>query len=277
MTKDHQTEIDSREAIARHNVLGVGISSLNLDQTVVKILDTVKERGNVGFVTVTGVHGVMESQDDEELKKIHNQSYISTADGMPMVWLGKWNGVKDMGRVYGPDLMLRIIDEGRERELKHYFFGGDEGVADELRKKLCERFEKLEVVGVNCPPFRPLNETEKKQLIAEILEKQPHCLWVGLSTPKQEIFMHSFIKEFRKELESLPHGILFFGVGAAFDFHAGKVTQAPKCIQKSGMEWAFRLCMEPRRLWKRYVFNNSKFLLKIFPQMMGLKNYKIEK
>ena len=262
--------------VERHNVLGVGISVLSLDLAVETLFRGV-EQGELGYVTVTGVHGVVESQSDNELRKIHNRSFLSTPDGMPMVWLGKWRGHDEMTRVYGPDLMLRVIDEGRGRGAKHYFFGGGDGVVEKLKGCLSSQYEGLEVVGLYTPPFRPLTEGEELELLDHLLEEKPHFVWVGLSTPKQERFMHGFLKKYGEKLKNLDHGVIFLGVGAAFDFHAGLVSQAPSLVQKIGMEWFYRLCMEPRRLWKRYTVNNSKFIFKIIPQMMGLKKYKLEK
>lgn len=260
--------------VTRHNVLGVGISSINMELAESLIYDGVATPGTVGYVTVTGVHGVMESQGDEALKKIHNNSYLSTPDGMPMVWLGRWQGLDHVGRVYGPDLMKLILENGAQRGLRHFFFGGGEGVAQQLKA----RFEgSAEVAGIYSPPFRPLTESEELDLLADLKKLRPHCVWVGLSTPKQERFMADFIQKYKEELSSDDQGVLFFGVGAAFDFHIGAVKQAPAWIQQSGFEWLFRVCMEPRRLWKRYAVNNFRFILKILLQMLELQKYDLKK
>ncbi len=261
----------------RSNVLGVGISPLNLDLAREALFAAADEAGKQGFVTITGVHGVVESQFDEELKKIHNRSFLSTPDGMPMVWMGHWNGFPEMDRVYGPELMLEVIEESARSGHGHYFFGGAEGVADELKAKLSARFSGLDVVGTMCPPFRPLDETEEQKLHDELQRLQPHFFWVGLSTPKQEKFMHGFLAKFPGLTKNWDHGLIMLGVGAAFDFHSGKIKQAPRWIQRSGFEWLFRVCMDPKRLWKRYLKGNSYFLSHIIPQMMGLKKYRLEK
>lgn len=246
----------------RVNVLGVGISILNLT-SVIGVLDSALKSGTRGYITVTGVHGVMESQDDPALRKIHNQSLLSTPDGMPMVWLGKLAGNRSMGRVYGPDLMEAVFEWSAKTGRSHYFFGGNPGVVDELKSRMEVRFPGLRIVGTYTPPFRPLNEAEHKDLVASVRDAAPDFLWVGLSTPKQERFMAA-------EINQLDAKILI-GVGAAFDFHAGRVSQAPRWIQRSGFEWFYRLCREPRRLWRRYFRNNPRFLWRIAGQLTGLR------
>ncbi len=244
----------------RYNVLGVGVSALTLETACALI---VGGHGQLrrGYVCVTGVHGIMESQDDPALKRIHNEAYLVTPDGMPLVWLGP----RGVSRVYGPDLMLAVCDAGRAVGLRHYFFGGAEGVADQLRGSLCARFPGLSVVGTFTPPFRPLDDAELAHLREDIARTRPDIVWVGLSTPKQERFMAA-------HWGTLDAGLLI-GVGAAFDFHTGRVRQAPRWIQRSGLEWLFRTWTEPRRLGPRYARNNPRFLCRALAQRMGLRKY----
>ncbi len=218
-----------------------------------------------GYICVTGVHGVMEAQDDAAFKKILNDAFLCTPDGMPMVWAGKLAGHRDMRRVYGPDLMLDICAWSETSGCKHFFYGGADGVAELLAQKLKAKFPKLAVVGCYTPPFRALTADEEAQLQAQVRAARPDILWVGLSTPKQEKFM----AEFLPKLDTT----LMIGVGAAFDFHSGRVKQAPRWMQRSGLEWFYRLCSEPRRLAKRYCRNNPLFLLKFLAQLTGLKKY----
>jgi N-acetylglucosaminyldiphosphoundecaprenol N-acetyl-beta-D-mannosaminyltransferase len=248
----------------RVNVLGVGISVLNLKTALEAIAAAVRDRRK-GYICVTGVHGVMEAQDDAEFKRILNGAFLCTPDGMPMVWAGRLSGHREMRRVYGPDLMLDVCAWSETTGAKHFFYGGAEGVAELLAKKLKEKFPKLQVAGAYTPPFRPLNESEVKGLQAQISACRPDILWVGLSTPKQEKFMAEFLPKLDVTL--------MLGVGAAFDFHSGRVRQAPRWMQRSGLEWFHRLCSEPRRLWKRYFRNNPLFVLKFLGQMTGLKRY----
>jgi N-acetylglucosaminyldiphosphoundecaprenol N-acetyl-beta-D-mannosaminyltransferase len=248
----------------RVNVLGVGISVLNLHSALDAIAVAVRERRK-GYICVTGVHGVMEAQDDESFKKILNESFLCTPDGMPMVWAGKHAGHREIRRVYGPDLMLDVCAWSETSGAKHFFYGGADGVAELLAQKLKEKFPKLQVVGTFTPPFRALNGIEVSGLQKIISEAKPDIFWVGLSTPKQEKFMAEFLPKL--------DATLMVGVGAAFDFHSGRVKQAPRWMQRSGLEWLFRLGSEPRRLAKRYFRNNPLFVLKFFAQLAGLKKY----
>nr|WP_205619032.1 WecB/TagA/CpsF family glycosyltransferase [Rubritalea marina] len=257
----------------RTNVLGVGISAINLESAVEIISEAVATPAFQGYVTVTGVHGVVESQKDEELLQIHNRSFLSTPDGMPMVWLSRWYGRGQVDRVYGPDLMLEILDSGRQQGMKHYLYGGAEGVAQELKRKLQSRLPGLQIVGACTPPFRVLNELEESQFIEELQREKPHYVWVGLSTPKQERFMCDLLNKYPKLTDAWGHGLCMLGVGAAFDFHSGRVKQAPRWIQRSGLEWFYRMLNDPKRLAKRYVYANSYFLVYLFLQLFGLKKY----
>ena len=248
----------------RVNVLGVGLSVLNLRTALEAIAAAVRERRK-GYICVTGVHGVMEAQDDPAFKKILNGAFLCTPDGMPMVWAGKLDGHGEMTRVYGPDLMLDVCAWSETSGCKHFFYGGADGVAELLAQKLKAKFPKLQVVGTYTPPFRALNETEVKALQEQIRVAQPDMLWVGLSTPKQEKFMAEFLPQLDVTL--------MVGMGAAFDFHSGRISQAPRWMQRTGLEWFYRLCCEPRRLWKRYLRNNPLFVLNFFLQRTGLKKF----
>jgi N-acetylglucosaminyldiphosphoundecaprenol N-acetyl-beta-D-mannosaminyltransferase len=254
-------------AVERVNVLGVGISILNLESAFAIMSEAVAARRK-GYITVTGVHGVSEAQDDPEFRRILNRSFLCTPDGMPTVWMSKLAGHKEVTRVYGPDLMELICDRGRARGWKHFFYGGGEGVAQELKKKIEERFPGVEIVGTYTPPFRPLNAEEERELTALVSRAQPDFFWVGLSTPKQERFMSAYLSKL--------DATLMIGVGAAFDFHAGKVKQAPRWIQRNGLEWVYRLYQEPKRLWRRYARNNPLFIGRVVLQKTGLRKYTIE-
>lgn len=247
--------------VPRYNVLGVGISELTLDRAL-KLILCAREALHLGYVCVCTVHGISEAQSDPAFRKILNRSYLTTPDGMPLVWLGP-RGVE---RVYGPDLLLAVCDAGRAVGLRHYFYGGSPQIAPTLAQCLTTRFPGLVIAGTFTPPFRELTAHEFAALQADVVRTQPDIVWVGLSTPKQERFMAEHAK-------SLETGLLI-GVGAAFDFHTGRVRQAPRWIQRSGFEWLFRLCMEPRRLGPRYLKTNPLFLLRIAAQLTGLKKYK---
>jgi len=251
----------------RANVLGVGLSVINLDTAVEAVAESL-ERKAKGYVCVTGVHGVSEAQDNPTFRAILNQSFLTTPDGMPMVWMGRLQGFRQMGRVYGPDLMLRVCEWTRTRGFTHFLYGGAPGVGEELKRRLEQRFPELKIVGVYTPPFRPLTSEEEKGLVQQVGALKPDVFWVGLSTPKQEMFMAKYMEKLDARL--------FFGVGAAFDFHAGRMRQAPRWMQRSGLEWLFRLGCEPRRLWKRYLKNNPLFILRALGQLSGIRKYRIE-
>jgi N-acetylglucosaminyldiphosphoundecaprenol N-acetyl-beta-D-mannosaminyltransferase len=253
--------------IKRVNVLGVGLSAINLDSALAAISDAIQKKTK-GYICVTGVHGVMEAQGDESFRGILNRAFLNTPDGMPMVWVGRLRGFREMRRVYGPDLMNLVCDWSRKNSVTHFFYGGAEGVAQELKRKLEQKFPGLKIVGAYTPPFRPLNATEESDLIRQIAALKPDIIWVGLSTPKQEKFMAQYWQKL--------DGTLMFGVGAAFDFHAGRVRQAPRWMQRCGLEWFFRLCCEPKRLWRRYFKNNPVFAWKIFWQLLGVSKYPTE-
>ena len=251
----------------RINVLGIGISVLNLPTATEAVIHALKEKQK-GCICITGVHGVMEGQRDESLRKILNHSFLTTPDGMPMVWVGKLRGFQEMGRVYGPDLMAEVCEFTRGKNYTHFLYGGAEGVAQQLKALLEKKFQGIKIVGICTPPFRGLTADEEKELIRMVNEKKPDIIWVGLSTPKQEKFMAEYFDKL--------HATLFFGVGAAFDFYTGRVRQAPRWMQRTGLEWFFRLCCEPRRLWRRYLKNNPLFAFKLFCQLAGLKKYRLE-
>ncbi|VAX30892.1 N-acetylmannosaminyltransferase [hydrothermal vent metagenome] len=252
------------EDTKRFNVLGVGISSIDMGAAL-KVIDGWITRRESKYVTITGVHGVMESQGDEDIRKIHNQAGMVTPDGMPLVWLGRFNKHKNVNRVYGPDLMLEIFAQSAAKGYRHYLYGGNEGVPELLKSKLDEKFPGINIVGTYSPPFRALSEEEDKKIVQMLNVAKPDIIWVGLSTPKQEKWMAGHVD--RLNVPAL------IGVGAAFDFHSGLIKQAPPWMQKSGLEWLFRLLTEPRRLWRRYFRNNPRFVFLIVRQMLGLKRY----
>jgi len=242
------------EPIPRVDVLGVGISEINMELAVAEIARWVEEREQ-HYVCVTGVHGIMESQSDPDLMRIHNESGLTTPDGMPMVWSARWAGASDINRVYGPDLMLEMCQLAATRGWTSFLYGGKEGVPELLAERLESRFPGLRVVGAYSPPFRDLTDDEEREIIERINEADPDFVWVGLGTPKQERWVAGHAGKLNAPA--------LLAVGAAFDFHAGLVSQAPHWMQRSGLEWLYRLSQEPRRLWPRYVTIIPRFLVGI--------------
>ncbi|HVZ84589.1 MAG TPA: WecB/TagA/CpsF family glycosyltransferase [Terracidiphilus sp.] len=244
----------------RTNVLGVQVSVLNMERTVA-LCDALIRSNGKGYVCVTDVHGIIEAQDDPAFRGILNNSYMTTPDGMPLVWTGRMQGHSAMRRVYGPDLLMALCAVSAERGYRHVFFGGKPGVADLLAEKLCAKFPGLQVVGTYVPPFRPLTEEEEKDLETRMDEARPDILWVGLGLPKQERFMARYCGRLNVNL--------MIGVGAAFDIHAGLVKEAPQWLKKLGLQWLHRLCQEPRRLWRRYMICIPRFLWGIGLQFLS--------
>jgi N-acetylglucosaminyldiphosphoundecaprenol N-acetyl-beta-D-mannosaminyltransferase len=251
----------------RVNVLGVGISAINLAGAHAAVAEALAQRRK-GYICVTGVHGVMEAQADPAFRQILNRAFLCTPDGMPMVWLGRLRGFRQISRVYGPDLMLELCEWSRSTGHSHFLFGGDVGVAGRLRQLLEARFPGLRILGTYTPPFRPMTAIEAGDLRRQVADLKPDIIWVGLSTPKQEQFMAAHLLELDTTL--------MIGVGAAFDFHSGRVRQAPRWMQRSGLEWMFRLCQEPRRLRGRYLRNNPRFVLCALAQLAGLRKYPLD-
>ena len=251
----------------RANVLGVGVSAVNPKSAVERLIGAASQKEK-GYVCVTGVHGVIESQDDASLKDIQNNSLLTVPDGMPTVWVGRLTGHKTMRRVYGPDLMLDLCEATVQSGHTHFLYGGQEGVADDLKIELERRFPGLQVVGTYCPPFRPLNEEEEAALQAQVAACKPDFLWVGISTPKQERFMSGYINKLDTHV--------MLGVGAAFDMHLGRINDAPRWMKQTGLQWFHRLCQEPRRLWKRYLINNPRFIARITLQLLGIVRYPLK-
>jgi N-acetylglucosaminyldiphosphoundecaprenol N-acetyl-beta-D-mannosaminyltransferase len=236
------------------DVLGVPVTALTRASAVSRIDTWIRER-TPRYVCVTGVHGVMESVRDEELRRIHDAAGMVTPDGMPLVWLARARGLRFVERVYGPDLMLDCCETGVEKGYRHFLYGGAPGIAERLADRLSRRFPGLIVAGMCSPPYRPLTPDEDAALVEDINGTRPDIVWVGLGTPKQERWMAAHVGRLK--------AAALVGVGAAFDFHAGVKPQAPRWMQRSGLEWSFRLATEPRRLFKRYAANNSLFIWKL--------------
>jgi N-acetylglucosaminyldiphosphoundecaprenol N-acetyl-beta-D-mannosaminyltransferase len=251
----------------RVNILGVGVSAVDLPLALDTIEDWIARR-QPNYVCVRDVHGVVESQRDETLRRIHNHAGMVTPDGMPLVWISKLKGNQHVDRVYGPDLMLALCERSLEKGYRHFFYGGAAGVPERLAQRLKQRFPELQIAGVHSPPFRPLTQAEDEAITRKINDSQADIVWVGLSTPKQEKWMAAHVDR----LESC----VLLGVGAAFDFHAGIKRQAPRWIQRSGFEWLYRLVTEPRRLGRRYLINNPLFIFLFTLQLLGLRKYSIE-
>jgi N-acetylglucosaminyldiphosphoundecaprenol N-acetyl-beta-D-mannosaminyltransferase len=245
----------------RVDILGVGVDAQTLDVAVDTIGGWIAG-GEPHYVCITGVHGVIECQDDPDLRRIHNEAGMVTADGMPLVWLSRMR-VRDRAveRVYGPDLMLAAFERSETAGWRHFLFGATPRTVDQLAGRLGDRFPGAEIVGALSPPFGDPGAAEDARLSRQIDAAEPDIVWVGMSTPRQERWMAAHVGRV--------HAPVLVGVGAAFDFHAGVKRQAPLWIQHSGLEWAFRVACEPRRLAGRYIRNNPRFVWLLAKQTLG--------
>ncbi len=203
-------------------------------------------------VSATGAHGMIEANKNALLKKHLRNFYLNLPDGMPGVWVGRLKGAKQMQRCYGPDIFEAVMTGSSGTVIRHFFCGGKEGVAKELQEICVSRFGNRGVVDIFCPPFREMTEDEMQALGQRIDVSGAQIVWIGLSTPKQELFA--------ARLSHYTNVCLIITVGAVFDFYTGKVKQAPRWMQRSGLEWFFRLSMEPRRLSGRYFEIVPKFI-----------------
>lgn len=265
---DSISNLHIQSPFLRVNILGVGISAITLQQAVDRIAYWIDNQERQ-YVCVCTVHTVMECRRDERMRSAVNRAGLATPDGMPLVWLSRWwQKQAQVERVYGPDLMLALCQYSVERGYTHYFYGGAAGVPELLAQKLSRRFPGLKVAGAYSPPFRPLTSAEDTEIIEQINQAAPDVVWVGLGTPKQDLWMAA-------HRDSLTAPVLI-GVGAAFDFHTGRIPQASRWMQRSGLEWLFRLWHEPRRLWLRYLVYNPLFIVLVAAQVLKLRRYSLK-
>lgn len=235
----------------RVDILGVHVSVTNPDDALWRINDWILRRDRQ-HICVSDVNALLHASQDAELRDFYNNSGLTLPDGMPLVWAGKRAGFTDIERVCGPDLLPKILHASAHLGWRNYFLGGAEGVAQRLADRMTERFPGLPVAGVECPPFRELSQAEKDDLIVRVNAARADVVWVGLGAPKQERWM----AEFRPRLDAP----VLIGVGAAFAFHVGDVKRAPRALQRSGLEWAYRVSQEPGRLARRYAVAVPKFI-----------------
>jgi N-acetylglucosaminyldiphosphoundecaprenol N-acetyl-beta-D-mannosaminyltransferase len=257
------------ETVDTVNILGVRVTTEPFDDVVRRVIRMAgAPRGPVpAYVCATSVHGLIVARDDPEFRRILNGAAIVTPDGMPLVWTGRLSGAGSMERVYGPDLMRRICQQSAATGIRHYFYGGADGVAEDLANRFARVETGAQVAGWYTPPFRALTQDEVHDVAERINGSGADIVWVGLSTPKQE----RWIATIRDRLQVK----VLVSVGAAFDFHTGRVRQAPRWLQVAGLEWGFRLTQEPGRLWRRYAYNNPRFVVLASLQLMGLKAFDI--
>lgn len=245
-------------------VLGIPVEPLDMETAVARVADEL-ELHRKGYVCMVCVHGIMEAQRDPGFAQVYARATMLVPDGAPTVWVGRWQGFNKMQRVAGPDLMLEILGRKEFANRTHFLYGGNDGVAEELRERLTLRFPWVHIVGTHTPPFRDLTLQEEESLATRIRELKPDMIWVGIGAPKQERFMMRFLP--------LLDSALMFGVGAAFDFHTGRIKDSRQWVKSAGLQWLHRLIQNPRRLFWRYLRDNPAFVWHIALQLAGLRTY----
>jgi N-acetylglucosaminyldiphosphoundecaprenol N-acetyl-beta-D-mannosaminyltransferase len=233
------------------SLLGVNISRVDRDSAVRHICEWVGQKQR-SYVCVAPVATLVDARRDPLYAAAVNAAGMVTPDGMPVVWLARSKGCKDIARTYGPDLMLDVCNHGQSLGLRHFFYGGMEGTLQKLLQKLKGSYPQILIAGSYAPPFKEQVWQEDKEIVDRINRSGADIVWVGLGSPKQDFWM-----QLHRPLLDAP---VIVGAGAAFDFCSGVKPQAPRWMQGCGLEWFFRLCCEPGRLWKRYLIGNSLFL-----------------
>ncbi len=237
---------------ASDDVLGVRVALIDYERTL-DWIDAMAAEDEHGYVCVCNVHTVMASHEDSELRDALVGSSLNVPDGQPLVWALNALGHSLTDRVYGPELMARACARAAASGQRFYLYGGrNQGALVQLALNLRRRYPGIQIVGGYSPPHRPLTDEERAAVVAEINDAKPDVVWAGIGVPKQEKWMAT--------LRPLLDAPVLIGVGAAFDFHAGLVPQAPPWMQRAGLEWAYRLAQEPRRLWRRYLRYNPRFV-----------------
>ncbi|MEM9219736.1 MAG: WecB/TagA/CpsF family glycosyltransferase [Cyanobacteria bacterium P01_F01_bin.150] len=248
-------------------VIRMRVDATSYQDASARIIHWAREHKNV-YVCAANVHMDMETWDSDEFANVVNNAALVTPDGMPLVWALKALGVSDASRVYGPTLTLHVCEAAALEGVPIALYGGTPESLEAFSSFLEEKYTGINIACRISPPFRPLTKDEDEEYTKQIIDSGAQILFVGIGCPKQEYWMFSHQKR-------IPAVML--GVGAAFDFHSGRVQQAPPLLQKLGLEWAFRFAMEPGRLWKRYVYNNPRFiilfLLQWLSSLVGIRLY----
>lgn len=239
----------------KFTIAGLDVVSGSVRDVVAQISQWI-DAGIHTYICVTGANGVVEANRTPLVLQAHQKAGLVVPDGMPLVWIGKAIGFIKSQRIYGPDLFLAVCRRAQDEKWSIFFYGCTTRVLVALSQKLRERFPKLIIAGVYAPPFRALTKSESKNIVQMINISRAQIVFVGLSTPKQELWMDAHSKKL--------HANVLLGVGAAFDFIAGTKKQAPLWVQRAGLEWLFRLFQEPKRLWYRSTVINIHFLILIY-------------
>jgi N-acetylglucosaminyldiphosphoundecaprenol N-acetyl-beta-D-mannosaminyltransferase len=256
-----ETSLDLKHPFA--NILGVAVEALDLERAISRVSREL-QANTKGYVCAIGVHGVLEALSDPCVARAFKEASIVVPDGMPMVWIGHLQGHRRMRHVTGPALMREIFNRDEFVGYTHFIYGGKEGVADELAVRLSRTFPGTRIVGTYTPPYRDLTGPEELDVITRINNCKPDMIWIGISTPRQELLMRRLLPRLNVRL--------MFGVGAAFDFHTGRIRDCPAWLKLLGFHWLHRLIQDPRRLWRRNL-HNATFIWHIALQLFGLRKF----
>lgn len=257
----------------KQSVVGIRISTTSYGEVVAVCREWIRQhreqlpeqKSAARYICVTSVHGIVTAVKKPQFRAVLNGADIATPDGMPVVWALRSFGVANQPRVYGPDLMLALCRDAAACGHRIFLYGATEETLVKLSSRLRRLFPELSIVGTFSPPFRALTEAEELETMRMLQDSKADIVFIGLSTPKQDFWMARYAPR-------LP-GMILAGVGAAFDFHAGVLRQAPGWMQKRGLEWLFRLVMEPARLWRRYLLETPVFLPLWAMQKLGILKY----
>lgn len=239
------------DEMGKIDIVGSNINVVTMQDVLEGIEELIKS-GSSSYICVSNVHTVVTGRRDPKFRAVTNNATMAVPDGMPLSWVGRHRGYKNMEKCSGPDIMSELFKISEVKGYTNYFYGGTQDTLDLLGKKLKQKYPNLKIVGMYAPPFRELSEKEDTGIIEHINKIDPDIIWVGLGAPKQEFWMANHVDKIKSSV--------ILGVGAAFNFHAGTVKRAPIWMQKHGLEWLYRLCSEPKRLWKRYLVTNFLFV-----------------
>ncbi len=249
----------------RFSVLGVVFNAMQIPDVILQMRQWIVRRETCRYIAVTGMHGITNARRNAEFKQALADASLVVADGMPVVWIGRFRGYHLPRRVYGPELMLQFCEETAVAGYRHYFLGGAPRVPQQLAVSLQKSCPGITIVGTHSPPFRPCTPEEDTAIIEDINRAAPDVLWIGLGTPKQEMWMQQHRNQLRVPV--------VIGVGAAFDFLSSRKRQAPVWMRERGLEWLFRLLQEPLRLWRRYLVGGSEFVFLVALELLGWRRF----
>lgn len=245
----YQHKVD-KDKIPVCNIMGVNIAAINMNWLIKFTIDNIKSLSG-DYMCVSNVHTTVTAYEDKTYCKIQNGGIMAIPDGGPLSLIGRKRGWKSMLRITGPEYMEKVFQISKENGYRHFFYGSTDETLAKIRDSIATKYPDLEIIGMYSPPFRPMTYEEDLQVITDINAVKPDFIWVGLGAPKQEIWMANH--------QGKVHGFMV-GVGAAFDYMAGNIKRAPKWMQRYSLEWLYRMCQEPKRLFMRYLITNSKFI-----------------